>query len=40
MWWKVALKLESLGEKVDILGPNPNWNEKLIKFCPYKRRKI
>lgn len=38
MWRKVALKLESLGEKVDILGPNPN--EKLIKFCPYKRRKI
>lgn len=36
---KVALKQESLGENVEILGPNPNWNDKFIEFCPCKRRK-
>lgn len=39
MWQKVALKQESLGENVEILGPNPNWNDKFIEFCPYIRRK-
>lgn len=39
MWQKVALKQESLGENVEILGPNPNWNDKFIEFCPCKRRK-
>lgn len=37
---RVALKLESLGEKVDILDPNPHWNDKSIEFCPYKGRTI
>lgn len=21
------------------MGPNPNWNDKFIEFCPYIRRK-